>query len=85
MDGKDISPDVLRTISNAASDMIRDINCCCEMETLGQFFPNPHHLTRIDLLNRIRMIVNRTRSQRSPMTASPRRLRKMKRQKRKDG
>eukprot|EP00957_Ditylum_brightwellii_P096541 7352464-Ditylum_brightwellii.AAC.1 len=33
MDGKDISTDVLRTINDAASDIIRDINCCCEMET----------------------------------------------------
>eukprot|EP00957_Ditylum_brightwellii_P160879 12249135-Ditylum_brightwellii.AAC.1 len=38
MNGKDISPDMLRTINDAASDMIRDINCCCEMETLGQIF-----------------------------------------------
>eukprot|EP00957_Ditylum_brightwellii_P066662 5059075-Ditylum_brightwellii.AAC.1 len=36
MDGKDIIPDVLMTINDTASGMIRDINCCCKMETLGQ-------------------------------------------------
>eukprot|EP00957_Ditylum_brightwellii_P153922 11715771-Ditylum_brightwellii.AAC.1 len=41
MDDKDISHDVLRTINDAASNMIRDINCCCEMETLGQVFFQP--------------------------------------------
>eukprot|EP00957_Ditylum_brightwellii_P110165 8402872-Ditylum_brightwellii.AAC.1 len=42
MDGKDISPDALKTINDAVSDMIRDINCCCKMEALGQvFFQTP--------------------------------------------
>eukprot|EP00957_Ditylum_brightwellii_P138528 10559342-Ditylum_brightwellii.AAC.1 len=48
MDGKDISPDVLRTINDAVSDIIRDINCCCKMETLGQIFfqPPPYYKKR---------------------------------------
>eukprot|EP00957_Ditylum_brightwellii_P122029 9306558-Ditylum_brightwellii.AAC.1 len=42
MDSKGISPDVLRTINDAASEMIRDNNCCCEIETLEQvFFQSP--------------------------------------------
>eukprot|EP00957_Ditylum_brightwellii_P032741 2481758-Ditylum_brightwellii.AAC.1 len=48
MNGKDISSDVLRTINNTVSDMIRDINCCCKMETLGQVFfqPQPSYKKR---------------------------------------
>eukprot|EP00957_Ditylum_brightwellii_P065785 4990187-Ditylum_brightwellii.AAC.1 len=50
MDDKYISCDVLRTINDAASDMIKDINCCCKMEILGQVFfqPPPSYKKRPD-------------------------------------
>eukprot|EP00957_Ditylum_brightwellii_P095058 7239611-Ditylum_brightwellii.AAC.1 len=70
MDGKDISPDVLRIINDTASD--------------NKFSFNPHHFTKRDLL-RIRMKVNRTRGRRPSTTATLRKLRRKRRQKRKDG